>query len=83
MQEGCCAAQGHYHTKFDMTYRRNSNGLFWDLHCGYLASHDSLAMAYDKSNLQKGIVGAWMILNGNPLAIPMALKPNGRWNGSI
>jgi hypothetical protein len=83
LREGCCAAQGHFHTKFDVTWRRNSQGLFWDLHGGYLAHHDSLAMAYDKSNLEKGIVGAWIILDGIPLAIPMALNSSGQWLGRL
>lgn len=81
--EGCCAAQGHYHTKFDKTVWRNSQGTFWDLHCGYLAHHDSLAFAYDKSNLEKGIVGCWIILDGQPKALLMTLNQNGRWNGSL
>lgn len=83
LKEGCCSAQGHYHTKFDVTYWRNSGGLYWDLHCGYLAHHDSLAMAYDKSNLEKGIVGTWIVLNGQPKPLPMVLKQNGRWTGEV
>lgn len=78
-REGCSAAQGHFHTKFSVFYWRNSQGLFFDLHCGYLAHHDSLAMAYDKSNLEKGIVGCAVILNGMPKLEPMVLDSNGRW----
>lgn len=83
IKEGCCSVQGHYHTRFDVTYWRNSHGLYWDLHCGYLAHHDSLAMAYDKSNLEKGIVGTWIILNGQPKPLPMILNENGRWIGVL
>lgn len=83
MQEGCCASQGHYHTKFQITYWRNSGGLYWDLHCGYLADHDSLAQAYSKSNLQKGIVGTAIVLNGQPKLLPMILNANGRWTGDL
>ena len=81
--EGCCSAQGHYHTKFHITYWRNSQGLYWDLHCGYLGDHDSLAFAYDKVNLPKGIVGAAIILDGHPLLIPMKLNTRGRWIGKL
>lgn len=81
--EGCCAIQGHFHTKFHVSYWRNSGGIYWDMHCGYLAHHDSLAMAYDKNNLKKGIVGAAMVLNGQPKLLPMVLNPNGRWNGTL
>jgi hypothetical protein len=83
IHEGCSSAQGHYHTKFHVTYRRNSQGLYWDLHCGYLGHHDSLAFAYDKSNIPKGIVGAAVILNGQPRLLPMVLDKRGRWNGTL
>lgn len=81
--ESTSAAQGHYHTKFQIHYWRNSQGLYWDLHCGYLASHDSLAFAYDKSNIPKGIVGASIILNGQPRLLPMILNKRGRWTGVL
>lgn len=83
MAESSCSAQGHYHTKFHITYWRNSQGLYWDIHCGYLASHDSLAFAYDKSNIPKGIVGAAIILNGQPKLLPMILDRRGRWTGEL
>jgi len=81
--EGCCAAQGHYHTQFHVTYWRNSSGIYWDLHCGYLGDHNSLSQAYSRSNLHKGIVGAVMILDGQPRLLPMILKKSGRWIGEI
>jgi hypothetical protein len=79
LMEGCCTVEGHFHTKFHVTYWRNSSALNWGMHCGYLADHNSLAQAYAKSNMQKGIVGAAMILNGHPLLIPMILNASGRW----
>lgn len=82
-EEGCCSAEGHFHTRFDATFWRNSKGIFWGLHCGYLADHNSLAQAYAKNNLKRGIVGAAMILNGQPLLVPMALKAGGRWAGKL
>jgi hypothetical protein len=83
LQEGCCTIEGHFHTKFHVTYWRNSSGLYWGMHCGYLADHDSLAQSYAKSNMQKGIVGAAMILDGHPLLIPMQLNKSGRWVGKL
>jgi hypothetical protein len=79
VQEGCCTVEGHFHTKFHVTYWRNNSGLYWGMHCGYLADANSLAQAYAKSNMQKGIVGAAMILNGQPLLLPMILNKSGRW----
>lgn len=81
--EGCCSVQGHYHTRYQIHYWRNSQGLYWDMHCGYLGHHDSLAFAYDKSNLPKGIVGAAIILNGQPQLLPMILNKGGRWIGRL
>lgn len=81
--EGSCSAQGHFHTKFHITYWRNSHGLYWDMHCGYLGDHDSLAFAYDKTNLPKGIVGAAIILNGQPQLLPMQMTSAGRWTGRL
>lgn len=83
LKESCCTAQGHFHSKFHATYWRNSSGLYWDLHGGCLVDHDSLAFAYGKNTMEKGIVGAWMVLNGHPLPVPMALKGNGRWTGKL
>lgn len=83
MREGCCAAQGHFHEQFNVYYWRNAKGIYWDIHGGYLGDHDSLAMAYAKSNLGKGIVGAWMVLGGNPLPLPMILNKSGRWTGKL
>lgn len=83
LQEGCCTVEGHFHTKFHVTYWRNSSGLYWGMHCGFLGDHDSLSQAYARSNMQKGIVGASMILNGQPLLLPMLLKSNGRWIGRL
>ena len=81
--EGSSAVQGHFHTKFQVTYRRTHSGLYFDMHCGYLADHDGLAMAYDKGNPKKGIVGAAVILNGRPLMLPMRMNARGRWTGHL
>lgn len=81
--EGCCTAEGHHHTKFHVTFWRNSKGLFYGIHAGYLGDHDSLSQAYARSNLKKGIVGAFMILNGQPKPIPMPLNSKGRWTGEL
>lgn len=83
IREGCCSAQGHFHSKFHVTYWRNSSGLFWDIHGGCLVDHDSLAFAYGKNNMDKGIVGAWIILDGQPKPLPMNLNAYGRWTKKL
>jgi hypothetical protein len=83
LRESCCSAEGHFHSRFHVTYWRNSVGLFWGIHGGCLVDHDSLAQAYGRNNLEKGIVGAWVVLRGQPMPIPMVLKSNGRWIGVL
>lgn len=82
-REGICAAQGHYHSKFHATFWRNSGGLYWDIHGGCLVDHDSLAFAYGKNTMEKGIVGVWLIIDGRPCPEPMRLNSKGRWTGKL
>jgi hypothetical protein len=82
-EEGMCAIQGHFHSNFQITTRTNSSGSFFDIHAGYLADHESLAQRYARNNLKRGVVGALMILNGQPLPIVMPLNKRGRWTGKL
>jgi hypothetical protein len=82
-KESVSSVQGHFHSKFHATYWRNSQGLYFDIHAGCLVDHDSLAFAYGKNTMEKGIVGAWMILDGNPKPIPMLQDKRGRWTGAL
>lgn len=78
-REASCSAQGHFHSKFHATFWRNSTGLYWDVHAGCLVDHDSLAFAYGKNTMEKGIVGCVMVIDGYPRHIPMVLNKKGRW----
>lgn len=82
-RQSMCAVQGHYHSKFHITYWANSKELFWDAHAGCLADSKSLAMEYGKNSLEKGIVGCLVILAGIPQLVPMVLGRNGRWTGKL
>lgn len=76
-----CTVQGHYHSKFDINYWSSPNGLYWDGHSGCLADMDSLAQAYGRNSLERGIIGVTLIINSQPHLSPMVLRPGGRWNG--
>lgn len=78
-----CSYQGHFHSKYHVTYWASPMGLFWDAHGGSLADRESLAQAYGKNSLEKGIIGVDVILSGHPHKVPMVLKRNGRWNGEV
>jgi hypothetical protein len=81
--QGMCAAQGHYHEKFNIHYWGNSLGLYWGMQCGCLIDPKSLAFAYNKNNLKRPIIGTGVIIDDQPLLIPMVLDKKGRWVGRI
>lgn len=80
---GMSAVQGHFHTKFYVSYWSSPRALNWDANCGCLADSKSMAMAYGKNLLNRPIVGCLIIQNGIPIPIPMVLAKNGRWTGRI
>lgn len=71
--------QGHYHSKFEITYWANSRGLYWGMTVGSLIDDKSLAFAYNKTTMERPIVGVGMIIEGHPRLLPMILSPCGRW----
>ena len=81
--QGMCAIQGHYHEKFNIHYWGNSLGLYWGMQCGCLVDNKSLAFAYNKNNLKRPIIGTGVIIDDQPLLIPMVLDKKGRWVGRI
>jgi hypothetical protein len=82
-RQSMCSIQGHFHSKFHITYWANPTALFWDAHAGCLADSKSLAMEYGKNSLERGIVGCMMVLDGVPQLVPMVLKKGGRWIGRL
>jgi hypothetical protein len=80
---GMSACQGHFHNRFYISYWSSPIGLYWDANAGCLVDHKSRAMAYGKNNLQKGILGCLIIINGVPQLIPMVLNSKGRWTNRL
>jgi predicted phosphodiesterase len=76
---GMSAVQGHYHEKFKIEYWGNPLGLNWGMQCGCLIDPKSYAFAYNKTNLQRPIIGTGIIQDGIPKLVPMILGKNGRW----
>lgn len=79
---GMSCIQGHFHEKFEARYWSSKAGLFWSVIAGCLIENDSLAFAYNKLNLKTPILGAVVIVNGQPKLEPMILK-DGRWVGTL
>lgn len=80
---GMSAVQGHYHEKFNVEYWANSLGLYFAAQTGCLVDDNSLAMAYNNTNLKRPILGSLIIVDGQPKMLPMILNKKGRWIGKI
>ena len=81
--QSMCAVQGHYHEKFNIHYWGNSLGLYWGMQTGCLIDPKSLAFAYNKNNLNRPILGTGVIIDDQPLLLPMVLDKRGRWVGRL
>lgn len=73
--------QGHYHSRFEIIYWANPNGLFFDMRVGCLINDASMAFNYNKTTMDRPIIGCGIILNGKPKLLPMVLNKKGRWTG--
>lgn len=80
---GMNCVQGHYHEKFEVIYWANSLGLYWDMRVGCLIDDDSMAFAYNNTNLKRPIIGTGIIIEGQPKLIPMILDRRGKWIGKL
>lgn len=80
---GSSFVQGHHHESFEIQYWGNPNALLFGLTAGCLVDSNSLAMAYNKNNLRRPVIGCAVIINGIPELIPMLLDKKGRWTGKL
>jgi hypothetical protein len=80
---GMSFVQGHHHETFEISYWGNPNALLFGMTVGCLVDPKSLAMAYNKNNLKRPVIGCGIILNGVPQLIPMVLNKQGRWIGRL
>lgn len=76
---GMSTIQGHFHERMEIIYWANPNGLYFDMRVGCLINDKSLAYNYNNTNLKRPLIGTGMILNGQPILIPMILDKRGRW----
>jgi len=75
--------QGHFHSKFYISYWASPVGLFWDSNVGCLVDYKSRAADYGKNFVNKPILGCMIIEDGVPHLIPMNLTKAGRWTGKL
>jgi hypothetical protein len=79
-KQGTCYVQGHFHTKYGISYWGNPNSLLWCMQVGCLIDKDALAFAYDKVFKDRPIIGCGIIIDSQPKLLPMVLNKGGRWN---
>lgn len=82
-QMGCSCVQGHYHSKFEISYTSSPRSINWGMTVGCLIDSKSLAFEYNKLQTKRPIIGVGVIENGLPKLVPMILNSNSRWVGKI
>ena len=80
---GMNCVQGHYHTKFLISYWANPDNLFFAMNVGCLINQKSMAFSYAKNFKTRFILGCGIILNGIPRLLPMVINNKGDWIGKI
>ncbi len=80
---GASFLQGHHHESFEIQYWGNPNALLFGMTVGCLVDSHSLAMAYNKNNLKRPVIGCGVIIDSIPQLIPMVLNKAGRWIGRL
>lgn len=77
MGMSCC--QGHFHSKFYVSYYATPNGLYFDANFGCLIDKDHRAFLYGEQCIGKPVLGVGIIKEGRAVPVPMRLAPKGRW----
>lgn len=80
---GMSFVQGHFHGKYNIQYWGNQERLNFALQVGCLIDDSALAFAYNKTTMDRPIIGLGMIIDSQPKLIPLVMKANGRWNGRL
>jgi len=80
---GMSAVQGHFHGRYKIEYWGNPERLNFAMSVGCLVDDDSLALAYNKVQLERPIIGLGMIIDSQPLLIPLVKNKAGRWIGEL
>lgn len=80
---GASFIQGHHHESFEIAYWGNPMNLLFGMTVGCLVDTKSLAMAYNKNNLKRPVIGLGMVIDSKAILIPMKLNRKGRWTGKL
>lgn len=82
-KRGMSVVQGHLHSKFSIQAWANAEGVHFAVQTGCLVDDTSLALAYNKTTVERPIMGSVRIEDGIPHLLPMLLDKKGRWTGFV
>ena len=82
-ETGMNCVQGHHHEKFNIHYHGSTERLKWTIATGCLIDDNSMAFAYNNVNMKRPIIGCSMIVDSQPLLIPLVMNRKGRWNQRV
>lgn len=80
---GMSFVQGHYHSKFGIQYWGTQERLNFGMNVGCLIDDHALAFEYNKTTMDRPIIGCGMIIDSQPKLIPMVMQRGGKWNGRL
>ena len=81
---GMSTIQGHYHSKFGLTWYSNGNQGRFCCFTGCLIDEKNLAFNYGRLSIAKPILGSVLITeDGTPRLLRMTLDKNNRWDGKL
>jgi hypothetical protein len=80
---GMSFVQGHYHGRFGIQYWGTKERLNFAMQVGCLIDDDALAFEYNKTTMDRPIIGCGMIIDSQPKLIPLVKKRDGRWSGRL
>ena len=79
----CNVVQSHWHSKFELSYKKLSRHETWGAITGCLANIDHPYARYGAKFLRKPVVGCLLIKDGFPMLIKMHTNKNNRWIGKL
>ena len=74
---------GHFHSSAGINYLANKRRLVWGFNLGCLIDNNAYAFQYGRSYKNKPILGVGLVINGQPIYIPMIIGANHRWIGKL
>lgn len=83
MTNGKSTVFGHFHARASVLYTATKEVLIFGMNAGCLIDIHSYAMAYGSSCKHRPVIGCAVVVNGQPIFVPMVLDRRGRWTGKL